>query len=87
MARAMSAAPARTRPPSSWSAVADDLGRAMAARGATAGAVDRVLADLAPVYLAVERARVTVEPELVFALLAVAADRARRKAQARWTHS
>jgi hypothetical protein len=65
---------------SQWPCIERDIARAMLARGVAAGAVDRVLADLAPVYRAVERARITVEPELVFALLSVAADRARRRA-------
>jgi len=65
----------------SWPAVEADLRQALAARGHQASVVDRVLADLRPVYVAVERARLRVEPELVFALLGVAVDRARRRAR------
>jgi len=70
--------PAHARPPSAWPAVEADLRHALAVRGHRPLAIDRVLADLRPVYVAVERARVSVEPELVLALLSVAADRARR---------
>ena len=64
-----------------WAAVEADLRRALLASGRVASVVDRVLADLAPVFLAVEHARGHVDSELVFALLGVAADRARRRAQ------
>lgn len=72
---------------SAWAVIESDLRRAMLARGVVASAVDRVLADLAPVYRAVERGRVTVEPELVYSLLSVAADRQRRKVQAQRTRT
>jgi hypothetical protein len=61
-----------------WPAVERDVRRALAAAGHGAAAVDRVVADLAPAYRAVERAHVKVDPALVWALVAVAADRARR---------
>ena len=74
-------ASALKRPASSWPRVEADLRRTLVAAGQTPAASDRVLSDLAPVYLAVERARVSVELELVWALVGVAADRARRRAQ------
>jgi hypothetical protein len=63
---------------SSWPTVESDLRRALLAAGRPPPVVDRVLTDLQPVFTAVERARGRVEDELIFALLAVAADRARR---------
>ena len=65
---------------SAWGAVEVDLRRALAASGRPAAVVDQILEDLRPVFLSVERARLLVEPELVFALLDVAVDRARRRA-------
>jgi hypothetical protein len=59
----------------------------MLARAIDEAAIARVLASLAPVYRAVEQARVTVEPELIYSLLAVAADKARRRAQAERTRA
>jgi hypothetical protein len=56
------------------------LRRALLASGRSPPVVDHVLADLAPVFAAVERARGCVDDELAFALLGVAADRARRRA-------
>jgi hypothetical protein len=67
--------------PSAWPAVERDLRRALAASGRPPSVVDRVVADLAPVFIAVERARGRIDDELTFALLAVAADRQRRRAR------
>ena len=72
-------------PANTWPMIEADLRRAMLARAIGEAAIARVLADLAPVYRAVERAHLSVEPELVYSLLAVAADRARRRVQARRT--
>jgi hypothetical protein len=66
---------------SDWPSVENDLRRALLASGKPCPVVDRILADLAPVFAVVERTRGAVDSELVWALVCVAADRARRRAQ------
>jgi len=63
---------------STWRTIAVDLRRALAAAGRPAWAVEATVAELAPIFTAVERARGRVDDAVVFAALAVAADRARR---------
>jgi hypothetical protein len=75
-----SAASTVARAASSWPYVADDLRKAMLRPGRSPAVVDRILDDFRPVFAAVKRARGRVEDELASALLAVAADRARRNA-------
>jgi hypothetical protein len=64
--------------PDTWPAIAADLRRALAAAGRPAWVVEATVANLAPVFAAVERARTSVDDATVFALLSLAADRARR---------
>lgn len=63
-----------------WLTISRDLRRALVASGRPVLVVEDILADLAPVWIAVERTRITVDEELTWALLGVAADRARRRA-------
>jgi hypothetical protein len=65
--------------PDTWPAIAADLRRALAAAGRPAWVVEATVANLAPVFAAVERARARIDDDaVVFAALSLAADRARR---------
>ncbi len=66
---------------SDWPRIEADLRRALLRAGHSAAAVNEMLAALQPAFAAIERARGKVEDELVWALVGVAADRARRHAQ------
>jgi hypothetical protein len=66
--------------PSSWVFVASDIRKALARRGHPDHHIEELLVNLRPIFEAVERARTHVEDEVVWALVAVAADRARRRA-------
>ena len=61
--------------------ISSDLRRALLRAGRHQAAVDRTLAAIEPVFAALERARGKVEDELAWALVAMEADRARRRAQ------
>jgi hypothetical protein len=65
---------------SDWPHVETDLRRALLASGRSASVVDRTLAAIAPIFAALERARGKVEDELAWALVAMEADRTRRRA-------
>jgi hypothetical protein len=65
---------------SDWPILESDLRRALVAAGHPAGVIDRMISDLCPVVLAVERCRKTIDAQIVWALLGVCADRARRRA-------
>jgi len=62
-------------------AVEADLRRALARAGKSDEVIAATLSELSRVFAAVERARGGVDDELVWALLAVQADRARRRAR------
>jgi hypothetical protein len=66
---------------SAWPSVEADLRRAMLRAGKSEREIVTILAALRPVVLAVERAGTVVDDELAWALLAVEADRLRRRAQ------
>jgi hypothetical protein len=66
---------------SDWPVIERDIRAALARAGHPPHAIDRMLSELAPVALAVERARMRIDAETVWALLGVCADRARRRAQ------
>ena len=71
------------RPALSWGRVETDLRRAMQARGISAPAIDATMIELAPIFLSIETARVHgIDSELCWALVGIAADKARRRAQA-----
>jgi hypothetical protein len=61
-----------------WRSIAADLRRALAAAGRPAWSVEATVAELGPVFAAVERARGRIDDAVVFAALSLAADRARR---------
>lgn len=65
---------------SAWPEVAVDPRRAIIRAGRSAAFSNRVLRDLEPVWTAVEKSRGKVEDDLCWALLCVAAERARRRA-------
>jgi hypothetical protein len=58
-----------------------DLRQVLISAGCNEAAVDRVLGELDPVAAAIERTRGHVDIELAWALIGVAADQARRRAQ------
>jgi hypothetical protein len=58
----------------SWSAVTSDLRDTLTRSGVSETVVERVFATVAPAVAAIERERGMVEPELLLALIAVAAD-------------
>jgi hypothetical protein len=66
-----------------WAPIAADLRRALEQRGHYAHEIDATLDALAPVVAAVERAGTVVDEAAAWALLAVAADRQRRRAAQR----
>lgn len=70
-----------THPASAWPAVAADLRRAMLQAGRSESQIAAFLEALRPVVVAVERAGTKVDNEIVWALLAVEADRQRRRAR------
>lgn len=84
IARAVVPEPAPiTRPPSAisaWPAVAADLRRTLLRAGRSERVVDAMLDELAHAFMAIERARGKVDDELVWALVAMQADRYRRRA-------
>jgi len=57
----------------SWAAVASDLRGTLARTGVSEAVVERVFAAIAPAVAALERQRGAVEPELLWALIVVAA--------------
>ena len=65
-----------------WPAVEADLRRCLLRAGRSEAAADAMLAALAPAFAAIERARGKVDDGLVWALVAMQADRARRRASA-----
>jgi hypothetical protein len=63
---------------STWPAIEADLRRELLQAGRCEIEIDNMLAALAPVVLAVERAGTHVDSDIAWALLAVETDRRRR---------
>ena len=63
-----------------WIDIASDLRKAMIAAGMTEHVIATTLTALEPVARAIERAGTKIDIELAWALLAVQADRQRRRA-------
>jgi hypothetical protein len=64
--------------PDNWPAAVADLRQTLARSGVNAAIVERVLAAVAPAYVAIERERGGVDAELLAVLVAVQADIYRR---------
>ena len=63
-----------------WPVVASDLHGTLARSGVSAAVAKRLFAAVAPAVAAIECERGSVEPELMWALIAVQADIYRRRA-------
>ncbi|MGH7012557.1 MAG: hypothetical protein ACREEL_00105 [Stellaceae bacterium] len=68
-------------PPSAWPAVVADLSRALSQSGRRENEIAAFIDALRPVVTAVERAGTRIDAEIAWALLAVEADRQRRRAR------
>jgi len=63
-----------------WPAAQAELRHALLRADVPAAMVDRALRGIGPAFAALERERGAVEPDLLWALIAVQADRVRRSA-------
>jgi len=66
---------------SAWPAIEHDLRRALRNAGRCEATIDRMLAELSRAFAALERVRGKVDDELLWALVALQADRYRRRAR------